>query len=40
MLFEDNKGNLLTPDEIDELSPWEIGFGNCSVIYKDEVIAA
>ena len=23
-----------------ELSPWEIGFKNCSVVYKDEVIAA
>ena len=24
MLFEDSKGNLLMPEEVDELSPWEI----------------
>jgi hypothetical protein len=24
MLFEDNRGNLLMPDEVDELSAWEI----------------
>ncbi len=24
MIFEDNKGNLLMSDEVDELSPWEI----------------
>jgi hypothetical protein len=24
MLFEDNYGNIFHPDEIDELSPWEI----------------
>jgi hypothetical protein len=24
VLFEDNNGKLLTPDEVDELSVWEI----------------
>jgi len=24
MLFEDDEGRLLTSDEVDELSPWEI----------------
>ena len=24
MYFEDEKGNLLMPEEVDELSPWEI----------------
>lgn len=24
MIFEDKDGNLLMPDEADELSPWEI----------------
>lgn len=24
MLFEDKEGNLMHPDEVDELSPWEI----------------
>lgn len=24
MMFEDKFGNLLHPDELDELSPWEI----------------
>jgi len=24
MLFEDKNGRLLTSDEVDELSPWEI----------------
>jgi hypothetical protein len=24
MLFEDNMGNIMSPDEVDELSTWEI----------------
>lgn len=24
MLYEDYKGNLLMPDEVEEMSPWEI----------------
>jgi hypothetical protein len=24
MIYEDNKGNLMMPDEVDELSSWEI----------------
>jgi hypothetical protein len=24
MIFEDNEGRLLMPEEVDELSPWEI----------------
>ena len=24
MLYEDNRGKLLLPDDLDDLSPWEI----------------
>lgn len=24
MLYEDNRGRLLHPDKVDEMSPWEI----------------
>ena len=24
MMFQDNRGNILMSDEVDELSPWEI----------------
>lgn len=36
MLFEDNKGKILVPGEIEEISPWEIeerGIHVCEMYY-------